>query len=379
VLHSAGRLLPPALPLFAAALVCTVSLCWAASSPRNRLYRYQADLRDTLAALDRESCYAGAEHPPPLLDLPRKGKALDEQTGEKLKLPRGQRVLLRGSVPDGRKTWWLVESAPPGQRPDAGRRMRLKDHRSFRKLFADSLRSWRGRILADSLRVLRSKALKAIRSRRAQRELELLPDLAEQYRRHGRHRQMNPLELLRSKALPDLRERNLRVPLPFDPDLPLSTEPWGPPVEIRDRSAGAPFVLFFTGLEDGAYRFQSFADEEQAPSTTYYAGPAVFQRWAGPDLAREIGRLAEDLARRRKDARRYELLARWRPEDVDRILEGLVWLGMDDDMLLEALGEPAGRSASGEAGELWEYVRGNSLILVNGRISEIIQREGPDE
>lgn len=343
----------------------------------NRLYQYEAELREAVES----AVPALAELPPwqaPSVDLDRTLKGRDEEGG-KLVLSTGESIELLG--PGRREIRSLF-----GRRTVEGWELRR----------ADGSRAWlpagalgEGRLLgawngaraaraADSLARVRGLKIAVRQRATGERELAAVDELAARYReRKGRHRQMDPVALLRAEQRPDPADPAWRLPLAWEPGLELAAEPWGPALKTTDPDPALPWpVLEYAGSTDGAWRIE--ADSLSRVSL----GLAVEQPlWITaetlPDSALggaacELKAVARDDAQRARDARRHELLRQWTPDEVDRVLAKLAWVGMSRAMLLESLGEPARRETSAGS-ETWIYAEGNRVVLDGDRVTAIQQ------
>jgi hypothetical protein len=346
-------------------LLLTESALAERPSAVNRLYQYESALRDQIATLET----AGETPRIPLaqawITLPKKRKALGESG--KVKLPAGTPLKLLSVERKGSRLYWSVLDS-------LDHTFSLKSHGSFEEEFLEIWNQERHSHCADSLQMLSLDRLKSLRLLMAKQELEDLNPLAKRFRKErGRHRQMDPIALLRSQVLPDLNNLEEPLLLAWSNFLPLATAPWGVPSEVEDPTPEAEWpILVFFGEEDSCWKF-AFAHQ---PDAYYFIQPTWFQNSANRELVPDFGPLMADLTERRRAARRYDLLKEWTPADVDRILNGLAWIGMKRAMLEEALGQPASCHENG-ASEIWTYAEGNRVRLENDRVVEINQSTQP--
>jgi hypothetical protein len=323
----------------------------------NLLLAYKADLK----ALEAELKAA------PLPAIPgqracitqaKPGWWLYDSAGKKQKLAEGQSLELIKPDPVPRKTglfskssgWMVRWNKEEAWLPAKGERAS-----ALQKICATHRLDW----MNDSLDVIRQTGMNAFRQEQAHRELANIKEWTNRYRKQdGAHQQMDPVALLRGLAAPGAEEIGQHLPIAWQGQLPASDQPWG-----YDRAVPpVPIVLFFQSSEDDVWQLR---DTE---GVLYYIMPGESRDTRYPGL----GSFARELEERYRAARRYQLLQRWELKIVDRIMQGLAWKGMSEEMLQESLGEASEVIDTG-AGSLWRYAMGNEVLLKDGKVVEIRQ------
>ncbi len=350
--------------------LCITVLAWAGSGQLNDLYSYEADLRQALAELDDAPKVHPTEWTPLELPLPRKGKLFDQQ-GSRVKLPRDTQVMVSGVSHDGKNRWWTVTPVD-----SSFVNLRMREHKSFAAEFGSEWITWRRQVVDDSLQVLRELRTRDLRRWILTRELGEVNAVAKTYRKPGRHTMMDPVAYLQSRVIPEWRQSDMAIVFAWNSELELSDTPWGYPVETHSQQPedGTP-LLVFDGMENGTYCLRPVrcASVGLARDGYYFATPAAFEHAMGKDAARLLSAFAEDLRTRLRENRRYDLLDRWAPDVVSRILDGLAWKGMSEAMLNEALGTPAEAVEQADGTVRRTYATGNVVVLRGDTVIDIQQ------
>ena len=346
------------------------AIAWASAGQLNELYSYEADLRQELAALDQHELARPSIVPPLLLELPRKGK-LYNHDDDRIKLPRDTQIYISG-VTSGRKyRWWTVTPVDSSHI-----NLRMREHKSFAAEFAEEWLNWRRITLEDSLRVLRDMRIVELRRWVLSRELGEVNAVAKLFRKPGRHTMMDPVSYLHSRVIPEWRQAGAAIVFAWKPELELAEYPWGYPVQVEMPLPENDLpLLVFDGMQSGTYCMRPVRCETTALERDgyYFATPAGFEAAMGQEAAGVLASFAEDLRIRQRENRRYELLGRWAPDVVSRVLDGLVWKGMSEQMLDEALGTPAELSTLPDGRMQRTYAAGNIVILRGDTVDEIRQ------
>jgi hypothetical protein len=365
------------LPALLALLVLAGPLRAQRPSAVNRLYQYEAALREELA---RPAASGGTlpAHQPPLI-VPAETLALRDAEGRRQRHAAHSPLTILGTGEIAVKRLFGRRLLPGWRLMDEnGARLGLELDAPAAREMAARWQAARLERLADSLTIVRNIKLELRRRAAAERELAAVDELARRYRgQPGAHRLMEPVALLRAEARPDPEDPRWRLPLAWRPQMELSTAPWGPPLPLHQPGPDDPWpVLEYAGAADGAWRIGAETQARRTlglPETGWlWITAATLPDSAFGGLAGLLGAVAREDGMRARDARRLHLLQRWPAEVADRILERLAWVGMSQEMLLESLGEPARREPA-PGGELWTYAEGNRLRLVEGEVREILQ------
>ena len=337
-------------------------MAWGALSSRalNELYALQAEIRETNEAIHAgpapDGCVPAA---PPDVRLEKKTKFRQLDTRRKFKLPAGTRLTLLAHQSRG---FVLLNGNDT---------LRVESPRKLTTPWARQLLSWR----RDSLecRLSASRALNGWRLERdlSDRELAETDTIERLYRRPGTHQKLEPIQVIHGSVLPDWQDSLFCQRFSVPDSLQFSSEPWGPGSLPALGTDGLPAVLQFDGLQDDWLAFHRldtgarlFCHRERAARRFPPEQAADLQRWSALDAERSLA------------ARRYRLLQRWEAPLVEQILAGLVWKGMNVEMLDEALGLPSREIVQGST-VIREYARGNQVILVDGRVTQVEQAGHP--
>lgn len=343
----------------------------------NRLYQYEAELREAVES-PVPSLTPLAPWSAPRVTLERALKGRDEN-GAKLALDKGEALALLGPREmEIRRFFSRKRVEGWSLRREDGSVAWLPGGALGTDRLLETWNRARGMRAADSLTQVRGLRFVLRQRATGERELAAVDELARRYReRKGPHRQMDPVALLRAEQRPDPADPRWWLPLAWEDGLALSGEPWGAALPTRSPDPGAPWpVLEYAGAVDGAWRI-----EADSLSRASLGLPAEGPLWITAELlpdealggaALQLRAIARDDADRALNARRHRLLQRWKPDEVERVLTGLAWVGMDREMLLESLGEPARREATA-SGETWTYAEGNRVLLSAGKVVGIQQ------
>jgi hypothetical protein len=346
------RLLLLLLPVMAAAAVPTGAL--------NRLYEHQAVLAERLDSLRRLPLPEACEPAPlPRVRLERKARLKPAEGKGRIKLPAGSTLTL------------VSQNGPALAVLHEGRSLRL-DHRTGpAQGWSTLLHAWRGDSLACRIEAGRRLHGQRLRLDLAERDLARARELETLYRRPGTHLKVEPDRMVEGSVLPRWSDSLFCLDWLLPDSLACATDPWGAAaMPVIERSTLPP-VLRFLGLADDWITFRRL----DTGDSLYCHREEAARRFA-PGPAAELHAWSLLDARRSREARRFELLKRWEPELVDRLLEGLVWKGMTREMLDEALGPPSGETARDKT-VIREYARGSRITLTDGRVTLVEQAARP--
>ncbi len=323
----------------------------------NLLLAYKADLK-ALAEELKQAPQPVMPEATACITKAESGWWLLDTAGKKQKLSSGQSLELIKPDPVPRKTGlfskssgWIVKlGEEEAWLPAKGERASL-----LQKVWTNHRLDW----MNDSLDVIRQSGMNAFRQEQAHRELANIKEWTNRYRKQdGPHQQMDPVALLRGLAAPGADEIGQHLPFAWQGQLPASDQAWGYDRAVPDEA----IVLFFQSSEGDVWQLKDATGE------LYYIMPGEFRDTRYPGLSS----FARELEERYKAARRYQLLKRWELKIVDRIMQGLAWKGMSEEMLRESLGEASEVVDTG-AGSLWRYAMGNEVLLKDGKVVEIRQ------
>jgi hypothetical protein len=347
----------------------------AANGEINLLYQYEAELFEAVEILEHKIATAEDEFcadPAPFISLPKKIKAIVVD-GPKLKIPKDANVRILNFVKHKGKSHWLLQT-------EDGTSCLLKNKKSWLSFFRPEYLNHKKSIAEDSTKFIRNRMLLEIEFSMKKNELEELSNLTKLYRKSGRHKQMDPIDLLKCLALPFDEDHTPPIPFAWSQEMRLSNIPWGKILEPQLPGADEDWpVLLFSGFSDDAWEFEISSSDASTLDLELNQPEAINHLYFMPThVSQESGfgdfiRLAEDIKLRKRNARKYGLLIKWKPDEVNRILDGIVWKDMSKEMLIEALGEPASVNNSADDVETWNYAEGNAISLKANKVVGIRQ------
>jgi hypothetical protein len=322
----------------------------------NQLYARQAELREELDSLRSQPQPAGC------VPTERPQLVVDKKTTVRLAPANRKHKLAAGT------RWTLV-----ARHADALVVTQGSDTlaiRSGSKLVDDGterLLAWRTDSLECQVSAVRARNAWRQRLDLKEREVAEANGLETLYRRPGTHQKVSPAQMINGKVLPDWQDSLLTLDWVCPDTLNAAAWPWGPVTRVTPSADGLPAVLRFAGLTDEWITFRRL----DTGDSLYCHTEEAARRFAAGESA-ELQAWSVLAAERTREAKRYRLLQKWEPALVEQILTGLVWKGMNREMLDESLGPPS-RETVQEKIVVREYSRGSQVTLTDGRVTHVEQ------